>query len=150
MSQRHARPVPKTPGGQGGVTVGTVRTTSKGRAHRWADHLRFLSPGTRNCLGLPTLSLSFYPPFLLLQAQKPSLVFLLSVQKGEFMGDEGCPRQEGKAEVIGRPLSSVSQAMSGCIAQVPLSLTISYSCEKILAPTSALCWVLLQWHAHPG
>lgn len=34
----------------------------------WADRLRFLSPANRNGLGLPALSVSFYPPFLLLQA----------------------------------------------------------------------------------
>lgn len=75
------------------------------------DRLRFLSPGNRNSLGLPTLSLCFYPPFLLLQAQKPTLVFLLSVQKREFMGNRG-----GGAALDKRtrhPLSSVSQAMSG-------------------------------------
>lgn len=61
---------------------------------------------------------------------------------------EGCPRQEDKAEVQG-PLFSVSGSIAGL--QVPLSLTISsYSREQIPARASAPCWVLLQWHAHPG
>jgi hypothetical protein len=34
--------------------------------------------------------------------------------------------------------------------QVPLSLTISYSCEHTPAQASALCWVLLKQHAHPS
>lgn len=56
------------------------------------------------------------PPFLLRQAQKPTLVFLLSIQKGGSWGSGGCPRQEDKVEVKG-PLASVSRAMSGNVVE---------------------------------
>lgn len=40
----------------------------------------------QKCLGLPTLSLSFCPPCLLLRAQKPALLFLMSIRRGVHGG----------------------------------------------------------------